>query len=228
VTNCNAGHRVATQGDNKLLATKSDQDIVSQTELAAHRMAETFPVQAGGGEHLINPTKARVRGPPGRRLPSKKGHKSENTTSNPENADPDSDNIVTTSEPAASVGQHKSVPTLDIQSQSTEEESSREKHLQSDLSSVDPMRKSKFGRVDPADFDKAWFFRVPSLAGHRRKRLKNYFQENLCENNNMKESNTHNDVGRKDSATVRLDTLSIQSETPKRKFWKRDFFCTII
>ena len=108
---------------------------------------------------------------------------------------------------------------------------------------------SRQGVVDPADFDRAWFFRVPSFSCHTTagKRPKSETIDIICENNNMSTNNNNNN--NRDSVVVPNSTNSegeLESKEPepgsregssdasegsgkKRRFWKsREFNCNIL
>ena len=128
-----------------------------------------------------------------------------------------------------------------------EEKKDEAEEKKDEVSSCDMSRQ---GVVDPADFDRAWFFRVPSFSCHTTagKRPKSETIDIICENNNMSTNNNNNNNNR-DSVVVPNSTNSereLESKEPepgsregssdvsegsgkKRRFWKsREFNCNIL
>ena len=194
---------------------------------------------------LSNPTKERVKGLVGRRLPTKKAQGVKAIT---EEADQDQDVSAALREfrtAAKRVREAREADEKDKKYEKDEkDEKAERKHEVNDM--------SRQGIVDPADFDRAWFFRVPSFSWHNSdtttaaKRSKSDPTEVLCENNNMSNNNNNNNSSR-DSAVVPNSTneevgpdggepevgsregSSDASEGKKRRFWKnREFNCNIL
>ena len=195
---------------------------------------------------LSNPTKERVKGPVGRRLPTKKAQGVKAIT---EEADQDQDQDVSAAlrefrTAAKRVREAREADEKDKKYEKDEkDEKAERKHEVNDM--------SRQGIVDPADFDRAWFFRVPSFSWHNSdtttaaKRSKSDPTDVLCENNNMSNNNNNNS---RDSAVVPNSTneevgpgggdepeigsregSSDASEGKKRRFWKnREFNCNIL
>ena len=191
---------------------------------------------------LSNPTKERVKGPVGRRLPTKKAQGVKAIT---EEADQDQDVSAALREFRTAAKRVREAREADEKDKKYEkDEKAERKHEVNDM--------SRQGIVDPADFDRAWFFRVPSFSWHNSdtttaaKRSKSDPTEVLCENNNMSNNNNNNNNNR-DSAVVPNSTneevgadggepeigsregSSDASEGKKRRFWKnREFNCNIL
>ena len=181
---------------------------------------------------LSNPTKERVKGPTGRRLPSKKV---QGTTKEAINEEEEKEVTAALKEFRTAAKRVREARDLDEQLQEKKDE----------VSSCDMSRQ---GVVDPADFDRAWFFRVPSFSCHTTagKRPKSETIDIICENNNMSTNNNNNN---RDSVVVPNSTNSegeLEGKEPepgsregssdvsegsgkKRRFWKsREFNCNIL
>ena len=129
---------------------------------------------------LSNPTKERVKGPVGRRLPTKKAQGVKAIT---EEADQDQDVSAALREFRTAAKRVREAREADEKDKKYEkDEKAERKHEVNDM--------SRQGIVDPADFDRAWFFRVPSFSWHNSdtttaaKRSKSDPTEVFCENNN--------------------------------------------
>ena len=186
---------------------------------------------------LSNPTKERVKGPMGRRLPSKKVQGTTNKAINEE----EEKVTAVLREFRTAAKRVREARDLDEAEQEKKDEVEEKKD---EVSSCDMSRQ---GIVDPADFDRAWFFRVPSFSCHTTagKRPKSEAIDTICENNNMSTNNNNN----RDSVVVPNSTNSEgepESKEPepgsregssdasegsgkKRRFWKsREFNCNIL
>ena len=190
---------------------------------------------------LSNPTKERVKGLMGRRLPSKKV---QGTTNKAINEEEEGEKEVTAAlrEFRTAAKRVREARDLDEVEEEKKDEAVEKKD---EVSSCDMSRQ---GVVDPADFDRAWFFRVPSFSCHTTagKRPKSETIDTICENNNMSTNNNNNN---RDSVVVPNSTNSegeLESKEPepgsregssdasegsgkKRRFWKsREFNCNIL
>jgi len=192
-------------------------------------------VDDGREPQLSNPTKERVKGPVGRRLPTKKA---QGTKAIPEEEDV-----------SAALREFRTAAKRVREAREADEKDSVDK--KDEVSDM-----SRQGIVDPADFDRAWFFRVPSFSCHTTttttttKGSKNEPTELHCENNNMSSNNNNNNNNR-DSVVVHNSTneeVGLDGGGPdigsregssdasegsekkqKRRFWKsRDFNCYIL
>ena len=188
---------------------------------------------------LSNPTKERVKGPMGRRLPSKKVQGTTNKAINEEEE----------KEVTAALREFRTAAKRVREARDLDE---AEEEKKDEVSSCDMSHKlcdmSRQGVVDPADFDRAWFFRVPSFSCHTTagKRPKSETIDIICENNNMSANNNNNN---RDSVVVPNSTNSegeLDHKEPepgsregssdasegsgkKRRFWKsREFNCNIL
>ena len=185
---------------------------------------------------LSNPTKERVKGPVGRRLPTKKA---QGTRAIAEEEDV-----------SAALREFRSAAKRVREARESDEKDEVDKKGKHEVSDM-----SRQGIVDPADFDRAWFFRVPSFSCHTTatsaaKGSKNEPNELICENNNMSSNNNNNNNNR-DSAVVQNSTneeVGLDGGGPeigsregssdasegsekkqKRRFWKtREFNCYIL
>ena len=162
---------------------------------------------------LSNPTKERVKGPSGRRLPSKKAAASQDKTEIP-----------------AALRDFRSAARIVRDA----EESDQAVTCGPEQGGSEACRQ---GVLDVADFDRAWFFRVPSLAcqaGRRRKTSGVVVVGLRCENNNMQGSSVEEELpveGSKEEE--KKDSVeeggSAAEETKKRRFWRnREFNCNIL
>ena len=181
---------------------------------------------------LSNPTKERVKGPMGRRLPTKKVQGTTKETINEEEE----------KEVTAALREFRTAAKRVREARDFDEAEEKK----DEVSSCDMSRQ---GVVDPADFDRAWFFRVPSFSCHTTagKRPKSETIDIICENNNMSTNNNNNN--NRDSVVVPNSTNSegeLESKEPepgsregssdvsegsgkKRRFWKsREFNCNIL
>jgi len=149
---------------------------------------QCLQVADGHEPQLSNPTKERVKGPVGRRLPTKKA---QGTT----RAIPEED-------VSAALREFRTAAKRVREARESDEKVEVEKKDEvSDL--------SRQGIVDSADFDRAWFFRVPSFSCHTTatgaaKGSKNEPTELVCENNNMTSNNNNNN--NRDSVVVENST----------------------
>ena len=178
---------------------------------------------------LTNPTKERVKGPSGRRLPSKKASGSKGADSSTEEEDL-----------SAVMREFKSAARLLREAQDSEPRPS---------SGVEKSEALRQGTVDPADFDRAWFFRVPSFSFHTRQLDKAEVAGTRCENNNMRNSTNIvegglvvvvGEVGESSGGGEELgcrdrsregssQSTSEATKSTKRRFWKnREFNCNIL
>jgi len=188
---------------------------------------------------LSNPTKERVKGPIGRRLPSKKV---QGTTNKAINENEEEEVTAALREFRTAAKRVREARDLDEVEQEKKYGAEEKKD---EVSSCDMSRQ---GVVDPADFDRAWFFRVPSFSCHTTagKRPKSETIDIICENNNMSTNNNNNN---RDSVVVPNSTNSegeLEGKEPepgsregssdvsegsgkKRRFWKsREFNCNIL
>ena len=177
---------------------------------------------------LSNPTKERVKGPVGRRLPTKKA---QGTKAIPEEE------------------QDVSAALREFRSAAKRVREARESDEKDELEKTDEVSEmSRQGIVDPADFDRAWFFRVPSFSCLSTT-MKSEPTELICENNNMSSNNnnnsnrdsvvTHNstneevgldggglEIGSREGSS---DASEGSEKKQKRRFWKsREFNCYIL
>ena len=187
----------------------------------------------GHEPQLSNPTKERVKGPVGRRLPTKKA---QGTRANPEE------------DVSAALREFRTAAKRVREARELDEKDEVDKNGKHEVSDM-----SRQGIVDPADFDRAWFFRVPSFSCHTTptsaaKGSKNEPTELICENNNMSSNNNNN---HRDSVVVQNSTneeVELDGGGPeigsregssdasegsekkqKRRFWKtREFNCNIL
>jgi len=210
---------------------------------------------------LSNPTKERVKGPMGRRLPSKKVQGTTNKAINEEEEKEVTAALREFRTAAKRVREARDLDEAEEKKYGAEEKKyeaeekkygAEEKKYEAEekkdeVSSCDMSRQ---GVVDPADFDRAWFFRVPSFSCHTTtgKRPKSETIDTICENNNMSTNNNNNNNNR-DSVVVPNSTNSegeLESKEPepgsregssdvsegsgkKRRFWKsREFNCNIL
>merc|ERR1711990_860405 len=174
---------------------------------------------------LSNPTKERVKGPGGRRLPTKKA---QGTKAIPEEDEQDV---------SAALREFRSAAKRVREARESDEKDEVDKnHEVSDM--------SRQGIVDPADFDRAWFFRVPSFSCLSTT-TKSEPIELICEKNNMSSNNNNNNNNRDSVVThnstneeVGLDGGGLEigsregssdasegsEKKQKRRFWKtREF-----
>ena len=178
---------------------------------------------------LTNPTKERVKGPTGRRLPSKKAAGSKGTDSSTEEE-----------ELSAVMRDFKSAARLLREAQDSEPKP---------VSEAEKSEALRQGTVDSADFDRAWFFRVPSFSFHTRLLDKAEVAGTRCENNNMRSSASmvegglvvvvgevgeRGGGGEEQGSSGRSREGSSQSpseatKSTKRRFWRnREFNCNIL
>ena len=189
----------------------------------------------GHEPQLSNPTKERVKGPVGRRLPTKKA---QGTRAIAEEEDV-----------SAALREFRTAAKRVREARESDEKDEVDKNGKHEVSDM-----SRQGIVDPADFDRAWFFRVPSFSCHTTatsaaKGSKNEPTELICENNNMSSNNNNNN--NRDSVFVQNSTneeVGLDGGGPeigsregssdasegsekkqKRRFWKtREFNCNIL
>ena len=182
-------------------------------------------------QQLSNPTKERVKGPVGRRLPTKKAQGAKAIL---EEEDEDHD---------------VSAALREFRSAAKRVREARESDEKDELEKTDEVSEmSRQGIVDPADFDRAWFFRVPSFSCLSTT-IKSEPTELICENNNMSSNNnnnnnrdsvvTHNstneevgldggglEIGSREGSS---DASEESEKKQKRRFWKsREFNCYIL
>merc|ERR1712037_938322 len=209
-------------------------EVVKELQQQVSRKASLASSVADGREpQLSNPTKERVKGPVGRRLPTKKAQGSK--------AIPEQDDV------SAALREFRTAAKRVREAREADEKDEVDKK-----DGVSDM--SRQGIVDPADFDRAWFFRVPSFSCHTTttsttaKGSKSDPPELHCENNNMSSNNNNNN---RDSVVVHNSTneeVGLDGGGPdigsregssnasegsekkqKRRFWKsRDFNCYIL
>jgi len=204
-----------------------------QQQVALKPSLQQASVADGHEPQLSNPTKERVKGPVGRRLPTKKA---QTTRANAEEEDV-----------SAALREFRTAAKRVREAR----ESDEKKEVENKNHEVNDMTRQ--GIVDPADFDRAWFFRVPSFSCHTTatsaaKGSKNEPTELVCENNNMTSNNNNNN---RDSVVVENSTneeVALDGGGPelgsregssdasegsekkqKRRFWKsREFNCNIL
>ena len=195
----------------------------------------SLQVADGHEPQLSNPTKERVKGPVGRRLPTKKA---QGTRAIAEEEDV-----------SAALREFRTAAKRVREARESDEKDEVDKNGKHEVSDM-----SRQGIVDPADFDRAWFFRVPSFSCHTTptsaaKGSKNEPTELICENNNMSSNNNNNN--NRDSVFVQNSTneeVGLDGGGPeigsregssdasegsekkqKRRFWKtREFNCNIL
>ena len=184
---------------------------------------------------LSNPTKERVKGPMGRRLPSKKVQGTTNKAINEEEE----------KEVTAALREFRTAAKRVREARDLDEVEEKK----DEVSSCDMSRQ---GVVDPADFDRAWFFRVPSFSCHTTagKRPKSETIDIICENNNMSTNNNNNNNNNNRGSVVVPNSTNSEGELEckepepgsregssdvsegsgkKRRFWKsREFNCNIL
>jgi len=211
-------------------------EVVKELQQQVSRKASLASSVADGREpQLSNPTKERVKGPVGRRLPTKKAQGSK--------AIPEDEDDV-----SAALREFRTAAKRVREAREADEKDEVDKK-----DGVSDM--SRQGIVDPADFDRAWFFRVPSFSCHTTttttttKGSKNEPTELHCENNNMSSSSNNNnnrdsvvvhnstneevgldgggpDIGSREGSS---DASEGSEKKQKRRFWKsRDFNCYIL
>jgi len=199
------------------------------------QQASSSSVADGHEPQLSNPTKERVKGPVGRRLPTKKA---QGTRAIAEEEDV-----------SAALREFRTAAKRVREARESDEKDEVDKNGKHEVSDM-----SRQGIVDPADFDRAWFFRVPSFSCHTTptsaaKGSKNEPTELICENNNMSSNNNNNN--NRDSVFVQNSTneeVGLDGGGPeigsregssdasegsekkqKRRFWKtREFNCNIL
>ena len=192
----------------------------------------SLQVADGREPQLSNPTKERVKGPVGRRLPTKKAQGSKTI--------PEEEDV------SAALREFRTAAKRVREAREADEKDEVDKK-----DGVSDM--SRQGIVDPADFDRAWFFRVPSFSCHTTttsttaKGTKSDPPELHCENNNMSSNNNNNrdsvvvhnstneevgldgggpDIGSREGSS---DASEGSEKKQKRRFWKsRDFNCYIL
>jgi len=205
-----------------------------QQQVALKPSLQQASVADGHEPQLSNPTKERVKGPVGRRLPTKKAQQATRATAEEEDV-------------SAALREFRTAAKRVREARELDEKVEVEK--KNEVSDM-----SRQGIVDPADFDRAWFFRVPSFSCHTTatgaaKGSKNEPTELVCENNNMTSNNNNNN--NRDSVVVENSTneeVALDGGGPeigsregssdasegsekkqKRRFWKsREFNCNIL
>ena len=188
----------------------------------------SLQVADGHEPQLSNPTKERVKGPVGRRLPTKKA---QGTRAIAEEEDV-----------SAALREFRTAAKRVREARESDEKDEVDKKGKHEVSDM-----SRQGIVDPADFDRAWFFRVPSFSCLSTT-TKSEPTELICENNNMSSNNNNNN---RDSVVVQNSTneeVGLDGGGPeigsregssdasegsekkqKRRFWKtREFNCNIL
>ena len=188
---------------------------------------------------LSNPTKERVKGPMGRRLPSKKVQV---TTNKAINEEEEKEQVT------AALREFRTAAKRVREARDLDEVEEKKYEAEEKKDEVSSCDMSRQGVVDSADFDRAWFFRVPSFSCHTTtgKRPKSETIDIICENNNMSTNNNNNN---RDSVVVPNSTNSegeLEGKEPepgsregssdasegsgkKRRFWKsREFNCNIL
>ena len=190
----------------------------------------SLQVADGREPQLSNPTKERVKGPVGRRLPTKKAQGTKAIT--------EEDDVT------AALREFRTAAKRVREAREADEKDDKKDEVR-DM--------SRQGIVDPADFDRAWFFRVPSFSCHTTttttiaKGSKSEPTELHCENNNMSSNNNNNrdsvvvhtstneevrldgggpDIGSREGSS---DASEGSEKKQKRRFWKsREFNCYIL
>ena len=107
----------------------------------------SLQVADGREPQLSNPTKERVKGPVGRRLPTKKAQQGSKA-------------ILEEDDVSAALREFRTAAKRVREAREAEFEKD-ELDKKDEVSDM-----SRQGIVDPADFDRAWFFRVPSFSCH--------------------------------------------------------------
>merc|ERR1711990_1314537 len=170
------------------------KELQQQVSWKPSSLFASSSVADGREPQLSNPTKERVKGPVGRRLPTKKA---QGTKAIPEEDEQDV---------SAALREFRSAAKRVREARESDEKDEVDKnHEVSDM--------SRQGIVDPADFDRAWFFRVPSFSCRTTttttttttKGSKNEPTELHCENNNMSNNNNNNNNNR-DSVVMQNST----------------------
>lgn len=213
--------------------------VVKELQQQVSRKTSLASSVADGREpQLSNPTKERVKGPVGRRLPTKKAQQGSKA-------------ILEEDDVSAALREFRTAAKRVREAREAEFEKD-ELDKKDEVSDM-----SRQGIVDPADFDRAWFFRVPSFSCHTTsttsattKGSKNEPTELLCENNNMSSNNNNNnnnrdcvvvqnstnedvgldgggpDIGSREGSS---DASEGSEKKQKRRFWKsREFNCYIL
>jgi len=224
----------------KVVSKFNMNGVVKELQQQVSRKTSLASSVADGREpQLSNPTKERVKGPIGRRLPTKKAQQGSKA-------------ILEEDDVSAALREFRTAAkrVREAREAELEKDELEKKDEVSDM--------SRQGIVDPADFDRAWFFRVPSFSCHitststtTTKGSKNEPTELLCENNNMSSNNNNNNNNNRDCVVVQNSTnedVGLDGGGPdigsregssdasegsekkqKRRFWKsREFNCYIL
>ena len=165
-----------------------------------------------GQEQLASTTKERVKGPQGRRLPSKKAG-------------------------ARKEGEDEEEVLPAIREFRTAARLVREEREQTAREEAAASEACRQGTVDLADFDRAWFLRVPSFSYQARKRRKSQMLEARCENNN-KRTSTNSSEGEgevekveedKEEELCSVDSSGKGNKKNRWRFWRsKDSNCIIL
>ena len=127
----------------------------------------------------------------GRRLPTKKVQGATNKAINEEEEKEVTAALREFRTAAKRVREARDLDEAEEKKYGAEEKKYEAEEKKDEVSSCDMSRQ---GVVDPADFDRAWFFRVPSFSCHTTagKRPKSETIDIICENNNMSTNNNNN------------------------------------
>jgi len=158
-------------------------------------------------ENLVNPNKSRARGPSGRKPPTRK-IKSQYSKVN--NIEPN----------ALKVPVVKPLQLVLTRTQN--------KACESDTCVTKPSNgePTNIGKIDPADFDKVWFFRVPTNSFSTRKQMQDRCEDKSHENNNTTKNLFDNEVSKQDEGKTVMDKGKekeddlAKSKNKKLKAWK--------
>merc|ERR1711990_1238829 len=150
------------------------KELQQQVSWKPSSLLASSSVADGREPQLSNPTKERVKGPVGRRLPTKKA---QGTKAIPEEDEEDV---------SAALREFRTAAKRVREARESDEKDEVDKNGKHEVSDM-----SRQGIVDPADFDRAWFFRVPSFSCLSTT-TKSEPTELFCENNNMSSNNNNN------------------------------------
>eukprot|EP00092_Neocalanus_flemingeri_P053361 GFUD01062682.1.p1 GENE.GFUD01062682.1~~GFUD01062682.1.p1 ORF type:complete len:176 (-),score=39.23 GFUD01062682.1:93-620(-) len=159
---------------------------------------------------LCNPNKLRVKGPSGRRPPSKKKPNEKEALTNGENE----------SKAPLSISTIFSGITRNSKVSKSKEDDSISELVNSDAKNSNGKRHT-LGRIDAADFDKVWFFRVPTLSHQKRKKPEESCSIIIGENNNTKTvRNTSTKTNDDTVISVGAGDIAESKERRRRRPWK--------
>eukprot|EP00092_Neocalanus_flemingeri_P032927 GFUD01035809.1.p1 GENE.GFUD01035809.1~~GFUD01035809.1.p1 ORF type:complete len:183 (-),score=62.91 GFUD01035809.1:206-754(-) len=166
-----------------------------------------FQAANAQSKNLSNPNKSRARGPSGRKPPTRK-IKSEDDQEN--DIEPNSLKINVVKKTFILKG-------------------AASKKQECDACVIKPSNgeiKNLSGKIDPADFDKVWFIRVPTVSCSTGEQIQEKCQEKSVENNNTSSNVIKNEIPKQEVDTSVLDEEKekecdlVKGKRKKLKPWK--------